>query len=187
MKLLKIFLKENTGTALPIVGLIFLAMVAAAGSAIDYGRAQMSQTKLQSALDSATLAAGTRVRTLMEQNGRQAVHSEVQRYLRGNFQQNYMKTNHNVQLGDIQVINLDTNRGREIRVTARATGQVQTLMMRIFNFPSIEISAYSEVTQARTVGLEMVMALDNSNSMNSPARIGALTGCAQYVGYFIWE
>src|ERR1700744_4931485 len=55
---LKNLLRSESGVVAPIVALSFAALIAAAGAATDYGRAQLVQAKLSDKLDGAGLAAG---------------------------------------------------------------------------------------------------------------------------------
>ena len=53
------------GAVAPLVAVCAIMLIVAVGVAVDVGRGQVAQSKLQSSLDSAGLAAGAIVRTSM--------------------------------------------------------------------------------------------------------------------------
>ena len=53
------FIRSKQGSVLPLVAAGLFAMMAATGAAIDLGRLEIVETRMQNALDSAGLAAGT--------------------------------------------------------------------------------------------------------------------------------
>src|SRR5881396_611268 len=74
--------RSERGAAAPLVGFCIIMLVGAVGVAVDVGREQVTQSKLQSALDAAGLAAGAVVgQNLTEE----LLTPEAQKYLNANF------------------------------------------------------------------------------------------------------
>jgi Flp pilus assembly protein TadG len=74
--------KCQRGAVAPLVGVCVIMLVGAVGVAVDIGRGQVAQSKLQAALDSAGLAAGAIVgQNLTEEN----LKPEAEKYLNANF------------------------------------------------------------------------------------------------------
>lgn len=157
----------QNGTVLPLFGLALFAILGATGLAVDYGRAQMVQSKLHSAIDAAALAAGAMSFT-------RDVDKEVRKFAEANFPQGYMNTTYTID--KVTVSSTGT-----IDVTVK--GVVDTSFMSIFGKNKIEVIAYSQVARGTPRGLEMVMVLDNSYSMiqksNGISRRDALVNAAK--------
>ena len=79
---IKKFNHDESGMTLPLLAFSLVAITATAGLGIDIARMQMLQSKLQSSLDAAGLAAGSTVST-------SNLNSEMSKYLNANFH-NYM-------------------------------------------------------------------------------------------------
>ena len=70
------------GSVAPLVGVAMIMLVAAVGVAIDIGRGQVAQSKLQSSLDAAGLAAGAMVGQTLDSDD---LKPEAEKYLHSNF------------------------------------------------------------------------------------------------------
>lgn len=145
-------LEDTRGSTLMLVGLGIFALMGAAGSAIDMGRAQMVQAKLSASLDAAGLAAGAVANS-------QDIDAEAQKYFDANFPQNYLDSN----LTDFDV---DFDPNTQI-ITLSATADVETNFMQVFGIEQVTVAATSEITRANK-GMELVLVLDNTTSMISP-------------------
>ena len=143
------FLREERGSTLPLIGLAFFALVGSVGIAVDTGRAQIVQSKLSSSLDAAGLAGGATVSTVN-------LTSEVTKYLNANFN-SYM----DAEITNLQISTSDDNG----IITLSATAQLPTSFMRIFGTDTVTVRAESEITR-ETKGLELVLVLDNTGSMD---------------------
>lgn len=161
------FRTANEGAVLPLIGFTLVVLIAATGIAIDTGRGQLVHAKLSNSLDAAGLAAGATISTV-------DVQSVAKKYLKANFPVGYMgATVTNVTAtanDDGSIINLS------------ATASVPTTFMRVMGHQTMVVSATSEITRA-SKGLELVMVLDNTGSMNYSAgggttRISALKSSA---------
>lgn len=162
---LRVLLRDQRGATLPLVGLVFLVLIAAVGLAVDYGRAQMVQSKLQASLDAAALAAATVANS--EENQARKLElkmREANKYMEANFPVDYMKTFYpnggNQYITDLRI----TDNGNGLSVSAR--GDMQTVLMNIVGFSSVEVDAYTEIAlETSRFGLEVVLVLDNTGSM----------------------
>lgn len=143
------FLREATGSTLLIVALSSMAIVGGVGVAVDIGRGQMVQAKLQNAVDAAALAAGATLNTA-------DLDAVADRYVSLNFSQN----NLGATLNDVDATLSADN--KTVTVTASAT--VPTTLTQIFDRVSMQITASSEVTRSNK-GLELALVLDTTGSM----------------------
>lgn len=151
------------GSVAPLVGVAMITLVGAVGLAVDVGRGQVAQSKLQASLDSAGLAAGAIVGQSLNES---TLKLEAQKYLDANF---------NGSTIDATVTNFDLDLSEDQSlVTLDATATLPTTFMRIFGEQTMQVSARSEITR-ETKGLEVAMVLDLTGSMNDPASAGDST------------
>lgn len=137
-------------------GAVFILMAAgifmllgAVGLAVDVGRGQMAQTKLQNAVDAAGLAAGASVNTTDLQ-------AEITKYLNVNFTQGT--------LGATITSVTPTLSDDDTLLTVRVEASMPTSIMGIFGKDTMELGAYTEVTRTQK-GMELAMVLDVTGSM----------------------
>ena len=142
-------LRSQEGSMMPLVALVVVGMLGASGAAVDTGRAEIVQSKLASSLDAAGLAAGATVSTV-------DIEEETTKYLNANFN-NYMGAT----ITDVAV----TANADNTIFTLTATAELPTTFMRLLGSETITVSANSEITRAIS-GLELVMVLDNTGSMD---------------------
>lgn len=144
------------GAVAPLVGVCAIMLVGAVAVAVDVGRGQVAQSKLQSALDSAGLAAGAVVsQNLTEED----LTPEAEKYLEENF---------NGQTVDAAIteFNLDLSEDQML-VTLEARASLPTTFMRIFGQDTMNVAARTEITREMT-GLEVALVLDVTGSMCDP-------------------
>lgn len=150
--------KDQQGAVAFIVGAGILMLVGSVGVAVDVGRGQMAQTKLQNALDAAGLAAGASINS-------QDMQAEITKYMNVNFSQGTLGAT----ITDIDPeLNDD---GTLLTVTADAT--MPTTFMKIFGHTTMELRAETEVTRT-SKGMELAMVLDVTGSMCTPSCTGRL-------------
>jgi hypothetical protein len=157
--------RDKKGATLPLFALGFLMLISAVGLAVDYGRAQMVQSKLQASLDAAALAAAATANS--EDNEARKMQLKMQaanKYMEANFPVNYMNTLYpsggNQYITDLRI----TDNGEGLSVTAR--GEVETILMNIVGFDRVDVEAYTEIAlETSRFGLEVVLVLDNTGSM----------------------
>ena len=152
--------KCQRGAVAPLVGVCVIMLVGAVGVAVDLGRGQVAQSKLQAALDSAGLAAGAIVgQNLTEEK----LKPEAEKYLNANFGGSTIDAS----ISDFDLQLSDDNSV----VTLEAEATLPTTFMRIFGKGSMRVAARSEITR-ETTGLEVALVLDLTGSMNEPASAG---------------
>lgn len=144
------------GSVAPLVGVAMITLVAAVGVAVDIGRGQVAQSKLQSSLDAAGLAAGAMVGQTLDSDD---LKPEAEKYLHSNFAGQTIDasiTSFSLELASDQSI-----------VTLQATATLPTTFMRVFGQQKIDVAARSEITR-ETKGLEVAVVLDVTGSMDDP-------------------
>jgi Flp pilus assembly protein TadG len=144
------------GAVAPLIGFAMIVLVGAVGVAVDIGRGQVAQSKLQSSLDAAGLAAGAMVGQTLDSDD---LKPEAEKYLRANFAGETIDasiTDFDLELDDEQTI-----------VTLSATATLPTTFMRVFGQQKIDVAARSEITR-ETKGLEVALVLDVTGSMDDP-------------------
>ncbi len=160
-----IFALSESGVTLPILALSLATLAGFAGIAIDVGRAQMVQAKLQSAVDAAGLAAGSTANT-------QNVAAEFQKFLHANFGcpvlTSISTTNTPCYMGSSITNYTASMDSSNSVITLTAAASLPTTFMKVLNVNLTNTSAHSEISLSRT-GLELVFVLDVTGSMNSTA------------------
>ena len=151
-KIFSRFLRSESGMTLPLLAFSLVALTGFVGIAVDTGRTQMVQSKLQFSLDAAGLAAGSTVST-------QSLNSETAKYLATNFN-GYMGST----LTGSSVVANSAN----TVFTLSATATLPTTFMATLGIKTITVSATSQISRAVT-GLELVLVLDNTGSMAQSA------------------
>ena len=152
MQTLRRFLRSETGMTLPLMAFSLVALTGFVGIAIDTGRMQMVQSKLQFSLDAAGLAAGSTVSTA-------SINSEMTKYLAANF---------NGYMGATVIGSSVTANTANTVFTLSATATLPTTFMGTVGIKTITITANSQVSRAVT-GIELVLVLDNTGSMSQSA------------------
>jgi len=146
----RIFARSQQGSVLPLVAAGMFALMAATGAAIDMGRQQIVQTRMQNALDSAGLAAGT------APSGAN-LNTVVSNYFYANFPATYLGVT-------VNTLTVTPNAlGSVLNLTA--TGTLNTTFMNLFGIKTMTVSAASQITK-QSEGMELVLVLDNTGSMN---------------------
>ncbi len=144
---------SEDGSVAPLIGLTIMALLCAVGVAVDLGRGQVAQSKLQASLDSAGLAAGS----LVSQDLTQAeLEEEAAKYLYSNFAGETV----DAVIDDFDVTPPDENNV----LVLTATGELPTTIMQIFGKRTMQIAARTEITREMR-GLEIALVLDVTGSM----------------------
>ena len=149
MTLLRRFGGDASGSVFIIVGAAMFMLLGAVGVAVDIGRGQMAQTKLQNAVDAAGLAAGASANS-------QDIAAEVDKYLHVNFDEG------NLGATITEVTPVLSADGRLLTVTV--TASLPTTIMHVFGHETMELAAETEVTRT-SKGMELAMVLDITGSM----------------------
>ena len=146
---LRRFLRQERGSVFVVAAVTAIAVIGSVGLAVDVGRSQMAQNKLQNSLDAASLAAGA---TLSSDD----LQSVVTKYL----QLNFADGNLGATLTDIEV-SLSTD---QQVLTTSATATLPTSFMKIFGYTSVTLHASSQITRTNK-GMELALVLDTTGSM----------------------
>jgi Flp pilus assembly protein TadG len=151
---------NEQGAVAPLVGVCIIMLIGAVAVAVDVGRGQVAQSKLQASLDSAGLAAGSMVGQNLDED---LLKPEAEKYLNANF---------NGATIDASITSFDLDLSDdETIVTLSAEATLPTTFMRIFGKNQMQVSARSEITREMT-GLEVALVLDVTGSMDDPVGAG---------------
>jgi Flp pilus assembly protein TadG len=150
----------DSGAVAPLVGVCAIMLVGAVAVAVDVGRGQVAQSKLQAALDSAGLAAGAIVGQTLDE---EVLEAEARKYLDANFAGYTIDATINAGADGFD-LDLSENE-RLVTLSARAT--LPTTFMRIFGHDTMQVAARTEITREMT-GLEIALVLDVTGSMCTP-------------------
>lgn len=165
-QMLERFESDTRGAVFVLVAAAMVVLVGSVGLAVDAGRVQMVESKLQSAVDAAGLAAGAAVST-------SDLNALATKYVKLNFNQGTLGAT----LGTVTTTLSSNNQV----VTLRANVTVPTTFMKIFGQNSVDISATSEITRSNK-GIELVMVLDTTGSMAGTKIASLKTAAHDLVG-----
>lgn len=167
---LKQFCDDQRGVAMFIVALGMTVTITATGSAIDYGRAHMVQTKLSQALDAAGLAAAQVINS-------ENVETETRKYFRSNFPNQY--------LGSIVDGPYTTVNENRTIIDLNVSAQVPTVFLNLVGINSITVSAESQISRENK-GMELILVLDTTGSMTTNNKIGAMKEAAEDLVHILY-
>ncbi|MEZ5931558.1 MAG: TadE/TadG family type IV pilus assembly protein [Alphaproteobacteria bacterium] len=157
-------MRDQRGIVAIIVGLAVIPMFAAIGLAIDGARGYMLQSKLSYAIDSAGLAGGRAFDSDQRED-------DIQMFFDANFPPGYMDAT--IQGGKPRVVFDDEAN----TITIEATATIPTRLMSVVGIPTMSVSARA-VIQRQLPGMELVLVMDNTGSMRSDGKIGAMKDAA---------
>ncbi|MBL9095657.1 MAG: pilus assembly protein [Alphaproteobacteria bacterium] len=152
------FRASEKGNVAMIYALALLPSMAAVGSAVDLTRAMVVKMRLGEALDAAGLSVGGTVGL----SGPEMT-AKAQKFFYANYPDN--------ELGTVTALTV-TASGQNL-VTVAGTARVDTAFMGLFGITYLDVSVNVEVTR-ESKGLEIALVLDNTGSMASNGKIGAL-------------
>jgi hypothetical protein len=145
--------RNEQGSVMPIVALSVFALLSAVGAAVDMGRVQIVQSRLQNAVDAAGLAAASVANS-------SDINAETNKYFYANFPNGYMGTS-------ISELTASANAYNTV-ITLHVEGNVPMIFMKLFGLDSAHVYADSEITRANK-GMELVLVMDNTGSMSQSA------------------
>jgi Flp pilus assembly protein TadG len=155
------FFANRSGAAALVFGMALIPIMGTVGAGVDYSRVAAEKQKISNALDGAVLALGRE--SGMDANGSLAF---VQNFV----QYNYEPDNHVSWL--IKNVTND-----ETQISATAELSVQALVMSFLGYSTLKADIKTSALREMS-NLELVMVLDNTGSMNSGNKIGALRNAA---------
>lgn len=157
------FIACDRGSVMTTMAVCAVMLIGAVGTAVDIGRAQVTQSKLQTALDAAGLAAGSMINT-------SDLDIEVEKYLNANFAG---------QTVDATLIDfVATPNADDSIISLTATATMPATFMKLFGHGTMTVSASTEITREMK-GMEVALVLDVTGSMCNPcSKIAALKTAA---------
>jgi Flp pilus assembly protein TadG len=162
--LLKKYAKDVSGNTAVMLSLAAIPMMLGAGAAVDMIRASNTRTILQAAADSAALAGAVSGKS--DDAALQVIVSD------------YLKANHaEYALSAVKSIKQKMDKTKH-SFEVSVDGSMDTGFMFLAGISKLDVGAYSEVELGGN-GLEVVMALDNTESMNYEGRLPALKTAAK--------
>lgn len=156
-KKIKKLLGHEGGAVAAAFGLLIPVVVSATGIFVDMSQAYLVKARLSSALDAAALAGAA-----TGSDDEAFIQAKVDAFMDANYPPEKIGTN--------ILVEVSLN-GDELTVTASA--ELNTSFMRIFGFDVLDVEA-STTVQREVRGLEVVMVLDNTGSMNTNNNIATL-------------
>lgn len=158
------FLSATNGNVAMIFGLIIVPIMLTMGAAVDYGRATQMRTRLQTAVDSAALAAAAA--QLKGGNPEQI----AEKYVR----QKFAHTGVNVTTTTTSDANLGT-------VTVQGAVSMRTTVMRLARIESMPVaaSATAAIGAGGNQKLELAIAFDTTGSMSVGAKLATAKAAAK--------
>ena len=164
--LLARFIKDRRGGVAPLLALSLVPIVGAVATSVDYSRAAMVHSSMQSALDAAGLMLSKNAKDL--DSG--ALNAKATEYFKAVFVHPEAK-NVAVTTG----LSKPSEGSFQLALTSTAT--VDTLFGNLVGKSKVDLSAKSEVVWG-IKRLNLALALDNTGSMNSSGKMAALKEAA---------
>ncbi len=164
------FFRDRKGQLTPIIALAAVPLVAAVGAGIDYARTNAARTAMQAALDAAAL--------MVAKDFEHSSGGSVTQNAAGYFNANFVRSD----VQDLQVSATASSGSGGTSFALTATGTINTVLMEIAGFPTINLSVASKAWAA-TNGLGCVLALDPNASGAVTAQgstVVNLNGCNLY-------
>ncbi len=166
--LLARFFKDCRGGVAPLLALGIIPLVATAGAAVDYSRANAARAAMQGALDGAALMLAR------EALSTGALGQKANAYFNANFAR--------PEVQDVRVTVAASSVAGGASLSLSAMGSINTVFMRLMGFSTLNISVSSGVV-ATADGLGCVLSLDQ-NAGGATAGQGStsvtLNGCSLY-------
>lgn len=152
------------GNVLIMVSLMAFLLILAVGVAVDMARAQILQQRISASLDAAGLAAAETVSSPPSGVTNQDwAEQQAQRFFYANFPAGYLGSS-NITCCSVAFPNNDLN-----TLTLSASASQSTAFMQTFGVNTLSVGAVSQVSRGNgSEGLEVVLVLDNTGSMNGP-------------------
>lgn len=155
-------IRDTRGSTLIFVVSAIIPMMAFMGIAADMGRGYLVKARLSSALDAAALAAGKEIFSPDPT-------AVATKYFNVNFPPGFMNA---TVIGPAVTIGPNQE-----NVTITASASIPTTLVSLLGFSDLVVSARTVVNRENR-GMELVLILDNTGSMNSGGKIQALKTAA---------
>jgi len=173
-------LADRSGSTYALLAAATIPMLGFAGIGIDVGRTYMAQSRLQSAVDAAVLAA-VRAEQFAPGSGNlpgSRTISTVNSFVAANMPAEFAGAERQAPVVTVE------RAVDELKVTVRVEGTVPTSLMRVFGFESLPMNAQAVGVAGRTLprAVEAMMVLDVTGSMDSN---GGMVALKQSVNAFL--
>jgi Flp pilus assembly protein TadG len=162
------FVRDDSGNIALLFGIAAVPILTFVGAAIDYTRATAARTSMQAALDSTALMLAKDLTDGTITTSQ--ISAKAQAYFTALFNNTEAKS-----VTISATYTAATGQGSTIKVTG--SGNIPTDFMKIAGFPNIGFDAASTSAWGN-VRMRVAMALDNTGSMASDGKIGALRTAA---------
>ena len=151
------FVRSRSGNIAIIFAFMLIPLLTAVGGAIDLSRALLAEQRLAAALDATALAVGA---------NEDMTEEELQQLAQDFFEANYPDS----LIGTPGAVTLSIEDGL---VNISGTTQLDTTLLGLIDIDVMNVAAQAQVTR-ESRSLEVVLVLDNTGSMGSNGKIGAL-------------
>jgi Flp pilus assembly protein TadG len=158
---LQSFLKNTSGNTAIMFSLAAIPILVSIGAAIDMVRMNDANTLMQAATDATALAAMSGKKNSLDEH---KIEKLALQYLKLNDADKTIK--------NVEVKNYGFDKSKQI-YHVKMTGKIDTLLMGIVGYKTMDVGAYSEVDGGNTPTLELSLVLDVTNSMNAEGRLDA--------------
>lgn len=162
------FIRDEDGTILAFVAVMFLIMVVASGGAVDFMRQEVERARLQDALDRGVLAAAAFSQDMDAEDTVGA----------------YLDSSRVPLSVVVAVVPLDNGNTRTISATARY--DVRTFFLKIIGINSLGVVANSMATQSQG-NLEISVVLDITPSMEGTKMANLKVAAAEFIDTILTE
>lgn len=159
--LLNRFRRGRSGAAAILLAAAIVPLVGLMGLAVDTGRTIALRARLSDAIDAAGLAAAQELDATVRA-------ADMRAFFDANFRMD------GVTLSGPHLV--ESEDGRRLEITA--TASIDATLMRVVGINDITVSART-VVQRKDRGIELALVMDNTGSMRSGGKIGAMKAAAQ--------
>ncbi|MCG9024725.1 pilus assembly protein TadG-related protein [Laribacter hongkongensis] len=156
--------RRQTGSVTLVFLFSTVAVTLSLLAAIDIMRYNLVQSRLQSALDAAVLAAGRNLGNQPGQSGTEAWKADARAYLQANMPNGYLGSNYDISKVTISVTG-DNKTGQTLKMSA--TGELPLLVAGFLSTKELPLSAANQAVRSSRRDLELVLVLDNTGSMGN--------------------
>jgi len=170
------FARDRRGNIAVIFAIALVPILAFVGAAVDYSRANAARSSMQGALDSTAL--------MLSRDLAQGTisASDIATKASAYFKALYTSTDANNVSVTVNYTASTSSTASNIKLTA--SGQIVTQFMKIAGFPTMDFSTKATTTWG-DVKMRVALALDNTGSMASSGKMGALQNAVAGTGGLI--
>lgn len=158
--------KKQSGQIVLTVALSAIALIAAVGLAVDSGMGYLVKAKLNSAVDSASLAAA---RAVTQGNTEDAQAASARQSAKEFFDINY-PANYLLSTPVLKPVGVTFDKGK-VTIDVSATASLPVSLMGVLGFKTLDVNASAQTIRK---DLDMVLAMDTSGSLSANATAKAV-------------